>query len=107
LLQNAAGQFVRADAQNVAAAARHTEIQDFRSSISLTNCSGDSTYPIAGFSGFIVPEHISDARKRASLVSFLRWVLTEGQKMAVKDGYIPVPGNIVHTELQLLDTLSQ
>lgn len=41
------------------------------------------------------------------MIDFLRWVLTEGQQSAAKDGYAPLPKEIIIKELDLLDVISK
>ena len=106
-LQNSAGRFVLADVRSVTAAAERTGNIDFKSSVSITNSLGDDAYPIVGFSGFIIPEQISNVQEKHTIVSFVRWVLTDGQNTAVADGYVPVPAKIIRQELQLLDAMNR
>ena len=106
-LQNSAGRFVLADVRSVTAAAERTGNIDFKSSVSITNSLGDDAYPIVGFSGFIIPDQISNVQEKHTIISFVRWVLTDGQNTAVADGYVPVPAKIIRQELQLLDALNR
>ena len=107
-VQNAAGKFVHADVVSVAAAAaERIDSLDFRRFMSISNPSGDNAYPIAGFAGIIIPEQIPDVEKKKSLFSFVRWVLTNGQKTAIADGYVPVPAEVIRKELQLLDAMDR
>jgi hypothetical protein len=44
----------------------------------------------------------SGEEQSAVVADFLKWVLTDGQKTAVKLGYPPLPSNLVEIELQRL-----
>ena len=45
--------------------------------------------------------------EKQTIISFVRWVLTDGQNTAVADGYVPVPAKIIRHELQLLDAMNR
>jgi phosphate transport system substrate-binding protein len=95
-VRNRAGAFVRADAGSMAAAALEASARmpdDFR--VSITNAPGKRAYPIATFTWLLLPARIADANKRATIVSFLRWMLENGQKEAEPLGYAPLPVPVV------------
>lgn len=95
-VRNPAGAFVRADAASIAAAAADASDRmpdDFR--ISITNAPGKHAYPIASFTWLLLPARITDPGKRATMVSFLRWMLDQGQAMAEPLGYAPLPAPVV------------
>ena len=71
---------------------------DFR--VSITYAPGKNAYPIASFTWLLIPTHIPDAPKRAALVGFLKWMLTEGQKNCAELGYAPLPKEVVAQELK-------
>jgi phosphate transport system substrate-binding protein len=52
-----------------------------------------------------VPEHIEDRTKRDAIVGFLRWVLTDGQKMATPLHYAPLPGDVADRVLKAVDRI--
>lgn len=100
-VRNAAGAFVRPELKSVTAAAAGVEIPpDFR--VSITNAQGKDAYPIASFTWLLVPVKIPDARKRDAITGFLRWMLTEGQKLAEPLGYAPLPKSVVDAELKAI-----
>jgi len=101
-------EFPRPDTAGLqAAAAEHASLLDFSSSVSITNSTGRNSYPIAGFTGLLLPAQFADAQKKNAMIDFLRWVLTEGQQSAAKDGYAPLPKEIIIKELDLLDVISK
>jgi len=106
-VRNAAGSFVTATLESVtaAAAAGAKSIRgDFRAS--LTNPSGQGAYPIASFTWILVPEKIDDNDKRAAIVHFLRWMLTDGQIYPKLLNYAPLPQEVVAKELNAVDNIS-
>jgi phosphate transport system substrate-binding protein len=105
-VQNSAGNFVKADLASVTAAASgigDRDDPDFR--VSITNAAGKQAYPISTFTWLLVPEQISDTRKRAVLIEFLRWMLTSGQKQCAGMGYPPLPVGVASRQLQILKTV--
>jgi phosphate transport system substrate-binding protein len=81
-VQNAAGKFVKADLAGVTAAAAGSgkEIpDDFR--VSITNAPGATSYPVSSFTWLLIPSKIPDAAKREAIKGFLKWMLTDGQKL--------------------------
>lgn len=91
-VQSAAGQFVKPTAESIAQAVTasiHTIPNDFR--ISMTNARGRDVYPIISFSWLFVPKEAKDPERARALVDFLNWALTEGQGIAQRYGYPPIP----------------
>jgi phosphate transport system substrate-binding protein len=91
LVQNAAGQFVKASLESTTAAAASVKSMpdDFR--VSITNAPGKDAYPIATFTWLLVPAQWNDASKRQVLVDFLNWMLDTGEPMAQQLDYAPLP----------------
>jgi len=100
-VRNAAGVFVRPELKSVTAAAAGIAMpEDFR--VSITNPPGKDAYPIASFTWLLIPAKIADARKREAITAFLRWMLTEGQKLAEPLGYAPLPKSVIDAELKAI-----
>jgi len=100
-VQNAAGVYLRANLESVTAAAAGAAKSmpaDFR--VSITNAPGKDAYPIASFTWLLIPTRIEDAKKRTALVSFLKWMLADGQKDCAALGYAPLPKEVVARELK-------
>lgn len=76
---------------------------DFR--ISITNAADSDAYPISSFSWLLVPEHIGNPAKRQAITGFLRWVLTDGQKLAKPMYYAPLPAEVANRELKAVDRI--
>ncbi len=102
-VRNSAGVFVRADLASVeaAAASAGASIPDhFR--VSITNAPGPKAYPISTFTWLLVPAKGSNAAARKALVAFLRWALTDGQRMAAPLQYSPLPRELAAREIKAL-----
>lgn len=95
-LRNSAGTFVEpsiASTSAAAAGATKTMPADYR--VSLVNQPGKDSYPIVGFTWLLVYQNQKDKVKGKKLVEFLNWELKQGQKMAPKMLYAPLPANVV------------
>ena len=95
-LKNSAGSFVEpsiASTSAAAAGAAKSMPADYR--VSLVNQPGKNAYPIVGFTWLLVYQDQKDKAKGKKLVEFLNWELKQGQKMADKLLYAPLPQNVV------------
>jgi phosphate transport system substrate-binding protein len=102
-VKNAAGEFVTASLAGVSAAAAGAAANmpdDFR--VSITNAPGKAAYPISTFSWLLIPAKFSDANKQKMAVDFLRWMLSDGQKMTEALAYAPLPKPVVDKEIKAL-----
>src|SRR5882724_7251713 len=92
-LKNAAGQFIKPTIESVTAALGTADIpDDFR--FSITKAPGADAYPICGATWLLVYEQQKDAAKGKKLVEFLKWSLTDGEKMAKDLQYAPLPESV-------------
>jgi phosphate transport system substrate-binding protein len=102
-VKNAAGEFVTASTAGVTAAAAGVSAKmpdDFR--VSITDAPGKGAYPISSFTWLLVPAKIANAAKQRALTDFLKWMLTEGQKMSAALSYAPLPKAVVEKELKAI-----
>jgi phosphate transport system substrate-binding protein len=102
-VQNAGGVFVKSSIAAVTAAAASAATQmpaDFR--VSITNPPGREAYPIASFTWMLLYENPSDKARSRTMVEFMQWALTDGQKFAADLGYSPLPAAVVKLELEAL-----
>jgi phosphate transport system substrate-binding protein len=102
-VRNSAGVFVRADLASVSAAAASLSagIPDhFR--VSITDAPGAGAYPISTFTWLLVPAQGPNPAARKALVAFLRWALTDGQRMAAPLQYAPLPKELAAREIKTL-----
>ena len=94
LLKNKAGVFVAPSVKAVTAAATGALKQmpeDFK--LSLTDADGKDSYPISGFTYLLVYKKM-EAAKGKKLIGFLKWALTDGQKLAEPLSYAPLPKSL-------------
>jgi phosphate transport system substrate-binding protein len=105
-VQNAAGNFVKADLPGVTAAAAADAKNipaDFR--VSITNPQGPKVYPISSFTWLLIPAQIQDATKRDAIKDFLKWMLTEGQKYSEGLTYAQLPKELIARETQAISLI--
>ncbi len=100
-VRNSAGEFIHAELDSIAEAARTSDISG-ELPASITNPPGKYAYPIASFTWLVIPAETSDSAKRAAIMELFRWVLTEGQNECSALGYAPIPRGIAEGQLQLL-----
>ena len=103
-MKNSSGNFISPAPDSVSAALATAKIpDDFR--FSMVNAPGDKAYPIAGASWVLVYQQQKDADHGKKLVAFLKWAVTDGQKLSSSLDYAPLPDNVQQRELKLLDTI--
>jgi phosphate transport system substrate-binding protein len=105
-VQNMNGKFVKASIDSVTAAAAAAAKQmpeDYR--VSITNAPGDAVYPISSFTWMLFYQDPKDKAQAKTMVEFMKWALTEGQKVAGEMGYAPLPKNVVDMEMKTLATI--
>ncbi len=103
-VKNAAGEFVKPTLESVTAALAMADIpEDFR--FSMTNAPGKDAYPIAGATWLLVYQQQKDANKGKKLVEFLKWALTDGEKMAKDLQYAPLPESVQQRVLKRIDEI--
>ncbi|HEY4777754.1 MAG TPA: phosphate ABC transporter substrate-binding protein PstS [Candidatus Acidoferrales bacterium] len=105
-VQNAAGNFVKADLAGVTAAAAADAKNipaDFR--VSITNAPGAKVYPISSFTWLLIPAQIQDASKREAIKDFLKWMLTEGQKYNEGLTYAQLPKDVIEKETKAISLI--
>jgi len=103
-VKNSAGNFISPAPDSVSAALATAKVpDDFR--FSMVNAPGDKAYPIAGPSWVLVYQKQKNADNGKKLVAFLKWAVTEGQKLSPALDYAPLPDSVQQRELQLIDTI--
>ena len=105
-VQNAAGKWVKPGLASVTAAAAAAAANmpaDFR--VSITNASGDAAYPISSFTWLLLYETPKDKPMAKRMNDFVKWALTDGQKLCADLGYAPLPANVVKLELAQLEKI--
>jgi phosphate transport system substrate-binding protein len=100
-MKNSSGNFISPAPDSVSAALATAQIpDDFR--FSMVNAPGANAYPISGASWVLVYQKSKDAEK---LTAFLKWAVTEGQKISPSLDYAPLPDEVQQRELKVLDTI--
>jgi len=105
-VQNASGKFVTASSASVSAAAAAAARQmpaDYR--VSITNAPGDAVYPISSFTWMLFYQDPKDKAQAKAMVDFMKWALTDGQKIAAGMDYAPLPPNVIEMEMKTLATI--
>jgi phosphate transport system substrate-binding protein len=100
---NASGESIKASVEAVtlaAAEAVKAMPADFR--VSITNAPGKGVYPISSFTWILLYENAKDKTQAKTMVDFMKWALTDGQKFAPDLGYAPLPDAVVKLELAAL-----
>ncbi|HEY2360713.1 MAG TPA: phosphate ABC transporter substrate-binding protein PstS [Candidatus Angelobacter sp.] len=93
---NAAGKFVKATAASITAACAAVEAPGWdKLAASLTNPPGADSYPISSFTWLYVRPSARDQRRTAALVGLLNWAYSDGQNIAVQEGYSNLPKQLV------------
>jgi len=102
-VKNMEGEYVAASLDSVTAAAAVAAKQmppDFR--VSITNAPGKGVYPISSFTWLLFYENPKDKPKARTMVDFMKWALSDGQKAASDLGYAPLPSEVVALEMEAL-----
>ena len=102
-VQNMAGDFVKATTASVSAAAAEAASKmpaDFR--VSITNAPGKGVYPVSSFTWLLLYENPKDKAQARTMLDFVKWALTDGQKFAAELGYAPLPQAVVQLEMAAL-----
>jgi phosphate transport system substrate-binding protein len=103
-MKNSAGNFISPAPDSVSAALATAKIpDDFR--FSMVNAPGEKAYPIAGASWVLVYEKQKHADSGKKLIAFLKWAISDGQKISPSLDYAPLPSEVQQRELKLLDTI--
>jgi phosphate transport system substrate-binding protein len=103
-LQNKAGKFTEASMVSVNAAAASVKMPfDFR--VSITNATGEDSYPAATYTWLLVYKNQSNKQKGQALIDFLHWMLKDGQGMAEGLGYVPLPENVKEMVSKAIDKI--
>jgi phosphate transport system substrate-binding protein len=95
-IKNKAGKFVVPSPDSVTAAASGTVAQlpdDMRTSI--TDAEGDGAYPISSYTYLLVYQDMDSKTKAEALAKFIKWAMSDGQKLAKDLNYAPLPAEVV------------
>ena len=105
---NKNGKPVIASVDGVVAAAKNSVAQfppDMR--VSITDATGDDSYPICGFTYLLVYQDMSYLKNKdqaTEVLKFIQWGITDGQAMA-KPNYSPLPAEVQEKVTAALKTI--
>jgi phosphate transport system substrate-binding protein len=106
-IKNASRQFAMATLASLTAAAASSAKElpgDFR--MSIVNATNEEAYPISSFTWLLVPSPITDDSKRRALIDVLRWAISDGQSLASRLSFLPLPKPVVDRESQAITLLA-
>jgi len=93
---NASGKFVKATAASITAACTAVEAPGWdKLAASLTNPPGADSYPISSFTWLYARPSARDQRRTAALIGLLNWAYSDGQSIAIQEGYSDLPKQLV------------
>jgi phosphate transport system substrate-binding protein len=103
-VKNMAGEFVSASLESVTKAAAASAMPaDFR--VSITNAPGAGVYPISSFTWLLLNQNPKDKGQAKTIIEFVKWALTDGQKFCASLNYAPLPDDVVKKEMAALATV--
>ncbi len=77
--------------------------EDFK--ISMTNAAGKESYPMVSFTWIYVPTSGLPQTRSRALKDFWSWALTDGQEVAGRLGYAPLPPGIALKAQKTLNSI--
>jgi phosphate transport system substrate-binding protein len=104
-IRNQAGNYVLPTTQTIAAAAAQKPAitpADF----SIVNQPGASSYPISGYTWALIYTHQPDQATGQALVTMLDWLTHDGQADAAANLYVPLPPQVRHLALTMLQQVT-
>ncbi|NOJ30219.1 MAG: phosphate ABC transporter substrate-binding protein PstS [Nitrososphaeraceae archaeon] len=115
-VQNKEGNFVEPSVNSImeAVRAQATSLPSgdgVWTNITLVNADGQNSYPIASFSYILLDKELTknpniSEQKAKTMIDFLSWAITEGQKTAQNLNYVPLPEEIVKLNQETLKSLT-
>src|SRR5919202_3197212 len=115
-IQNKAGKFIEPSLDSTKAAVSASAPQLPKgdgswTSVSMVDAPGDTSYPIASFTYALVYKELStnpsiDQSKAKALTNFFSWTIIDGQKLAPRLGYVPLPDQVVKLNQDTLGSLT-
>jgi phosphate transport system substrate-binding protein len=104
-IRNRDGSFIKPTIEATSEAAAGVPMPaDFR--VSITDAPGMGAYPIASFTYLLVYKDQTNKEKGVALVGFLKWAVTDGQKLAAALDYAPLPRSVVTKVQATIDTIT-
>jgi len=95
-MQNKAGKFVSASIDTFAAAAGHADWAHApRNYLILTDQPGEQSWPISGATFILLHKEPPKPETAKAVLTFFSWAYKNGDQMARKLDYVPMPDNVV------------
>jgi phosphate transport system substrate-binding protein len=101
-LENREGNFVPPTEVHAATALASAELPD-NLRLFVPDPKGADSYPIVTLTWILLYKNYTEPKKAKALHDLFHWCLTDGQKDAASNGYIPLPPNIVARSITALD----
>jgi len=106
-IKNKAGKFVEPSPATTTSAltALNKELQkDAR--VSVTDAPGENSYSISGLTYLILYKNPTDGTKGKTLVEFLKWAMTDGQKLASNLHYSPLSAELIEANEAKMESIA-
>jgi phosphate transport system substrate-binding protein len=101
-MQNKSGDFIEPNIDSTSQAAVGVNVPaDFR--FSIVNSANPQAYPIAGMTWLLIYKQMDDRVKAKAIVDFIKWAITDGQKLTADLDYAPLPSDLVDMIQKKLD----
>jgi phosphate transport system substrate-binding protein len=106
-IENAEGQFIKADLDAVTKAAESMADQMPESmTMSVANAKGKDAYPVSSYTYILVYQNQRNKSKGRVLKDFLIWALNDGEKIAKNLGYAPLPESVRLKALEKVNSIN-
>ncbi len=103
-VQNQAGKWLYPSIKTVAAAAA-TKPNVSATDFSIVDAAGADSYPISGYSWVMVYKKPTNPGRAKLVRNVLTWLVSDGQKVAESVDYVPLPKNVQHQALSIIDQM--
>lgn len=104
-LENAAGNFIEPNEETAAATLAAVELpENLRSFI--TDPEGDESYPVVTYTWMLAYEEYPDPTIAKAMEVMIEYGLNEGQEIAPRLGYVPLPQNVRERVAEAADQIS-
>ncbi|MEA5553108.1 phosphate ABC transporter substrate-binding protein PstS [Anabaena cylindrica UHCC 0172] len=104
-LENKSGQFIVASedsaSKTLGAVALPENLRAF-----ISDPEGAESYPIVTYTWLLAYKKYTDAAKAKAMEATIEYALTDGQKLAGKLGYVPLPANVIAKVAAVADQIS-
>jgi phosphate transport system substrate-binding protein len=104
LLENKSGAYVEANTASSQAALAGTPLPD-NLRVFVADPEGGASYPIVTYTWLLLYKSYDKPANSAALKEVIRYCLGEGQAVSESLGYVPLPSNVVASDLKALDAV--